>query len=1242
MLYKFKPVTLLALMITILFSAVEVSAQSNPYFLPTIFRKPPNSTAQEKYGNYPVNFFSGVPDISIPLYEINAGDLKLPITLSYHASGNKVNDFASWAGLGWSVSAGGEISRRVMGLPDDVNTTGYLNGTILLAAGNNINDNYDDGRIFMAKAKDRQYDLEPDIFNYSFPGASGKFFFDGRNSNAPAIVPYAPIKITRIGVLNSFIINNEQGDRHFFGTTITSSGTLSYGSISENGKSGWPLEKIISQSSKDTISLGYTAISYNTPAETMETFTIDDNVTVISSTPSCTTYHPSSGSASSSSNSSWVTEQQLSTINFKNGKVVFVKTTADRQDNTALGLKSLQAIEVYGYSMATRQYVLQKKIWFYQSYFYNGVDALSRRLRLDSLAVMDAAGSVMQKYRFGYNTTPLPVYSSKGKDYWGYYNGKNSQSSLIPQTTIDYVTGPGGGAGNPLTVGSTTANGREPDTAYMQACILQRIYHPTGGYTDFTYQTNRYNDGGVKLAGGLRIATIKSYTATGATPVVKTYVYNQSRANFHLGNYSFMTEQTVRHYPGSTCGVQSTERMRRRTFVSTPTTDIEPWDGIPVAYPMVTEYDGDPANNIGKTVYTFRDVTDAGTSASYYGKPVYQSNFFARGQLLSKSLYKNLGGGNYRVVQRETMTYTAFPPTNYAGVGFLVGRQEVNDVPGSYDATFPVNGGTGPDDSGRLKPAFYSVTSDDNYLTSKAVNVFDGLDTTKFTSSATEFKYDNIAHKQVTRTRHTDTKGVTTINVSKYAADYSTRNALLDSMLNRNMQAVAIERWDSVKNAATSVYGVSAGQLNVYSNTIGVNNAVLMSSVKKLAVGAPVNNFTPSAVTAGVITGDSRYVQMVSFNSYDSKNNITKYTPRNSRPVGIIWDYQQALPVAQINNHSIAMYTGFEADGSNTYLTTNGWFYSSNQTVTDVTAPSGARSYKLTAGSITSTVLDNTRNNVVSYWSNGAAATVLYNSAYVSATGVKSVNGWTLYEHYLPASGTASSVTLSGSVSIDELRAYPADAQMTTYTYSPDGLVQIDDAKGMASRFEYDFAQRLRNIKDWEGDIVKNFNYHTYDMVIGNDAMSSTFTRNNCPAGTTPQSTTYAVAANVYYSSTKASANASATYDLNINGQRKANDPAVCGCPVATMSFTLSNTSSVNGWQANFSGTSSFSFSLPTTGNTNVVQVPLGTYTVTINAIGTYVKNFKLGSRNTVNGHSATFTNVNISSGSTDNSLSIF
>jgi len=64
----------------------------------------PEAAALTKMVNCPVNLYTGIPDISIPLYEIKLGELSLPITLQYHAGGFKVNEKSTRVGMGWSLS----------------------------------------------------------------------------------------------------------------------------------------------------------------------------------------------------------------------------------------------------------------------------------------------------------------------------------------------------------------------------------------------------------------------------------------------------------------------------------------------------------------------------------------------------------------------------------------------------------------------------------------------------------------------------------------------------------------------------------------------------------------------------------------------------------------------------------------------------------------------------------------------------------------------------------------------------------------------------------------------------------------------------------------------------------------------------------------------------------------------------------------------------------------------------------
>ena len=75
--------------------------------------KSPTAYSFAKYVDYPVSYYTGVPNISIPLYEISVGGLNIPISLSYHASGITASQEATRVGLGWSLNAGGMISRTV-------------------------------------------------------------------------------------------------------------------------------------------------------------------------------------------------------------------------------------------------------------------------------------------------------------------------------------------------------------------------------------------------------------------------------------------------------------------------------------------------------------------------------------------------------------------------------------------------------------------------------------------------------------------------------------------------------------------------------------------------------------------------------------------------------------------------------------------------------------------------------------------------------------------------------------------------------------------------------------------------------------------------------------------------------------------------------------------------------------------------------------------------------------------------
>ncbi|WP_188938395.1 hypothetical protein, partial [Puia dinghuensis] len=64
-------------------------------------------------------------------------------------------------------------------------------------------------------------------------------------------------------------------------------------------------------------------------------------------------------------------------------------------------------------------------------------------------------------------------------------------------------------------------------------------------------------------------------------------------------------------------------------------------------------------------------------------------------------------------------------------------------------------------------------------------------------------------------------------------------------------------------------------------------------------------------------------------------------------------------------------------------------------------------------------------------------------------------------------------------ITIDELRLYPTTAHMMTYTYSPlIGLTSECSPNNTITYYNYDGLNRLKFIRDMDGNILKTFEYN--------------------------------------------------------------------------------------------------------------------------------------------------------------------
>lgn len=79
----------------------------------------PQAEAFKKYGDFEINYSTGIPDISIPLFEINHRGYKLPITLKYNPQPLRPGYNYDVYGHGWGLSVSSCISRTIEYIPDE-------------------------------------------------------------------------------------------------------------------------------------------------------------------------------------------------------------------------------------------------------------------------------------------------------------------------------------------------------------------------------------------------------------------------------------------------------------------------------------------------------------------------------------------------------------------------------------------------------------------------------------------------------------------------------------------------------------------------------------------------------------------------------------------------------------------------------------------------------------------------------------------------------------------------------------------------------------------------------------------------------------------------------------------------------------------------------------------------------------------------------------------------------------------
>lgn len=416
----------------------------------------PNAAALGKYGEIPVNLFNGLPNIEIPLSQIMVGsEFNIPVNLSYHAAGNRVDDIASYVGLGWALNAGGAITRTVRGLPDENGYVAQGHGKLIPPKPWEMNaDNF---QTFRSSALGI-IDTQPDEFSYNFGSYSGKFVVD--TNGVVQLMPYKNIKVKWDWTTgNSFTITTENGTKYIFKTTDVTWVTSNCGDSYDSYTSAWYLTTIVLPVSKRTINFEYISgsVSINSTSETESRSACYGGDCGVVGCPGVVPVLSTCVTTRS------YTQQQIKKIEYPGGRISF-NYAFTRTD--VAGQYALSDIIVSSNVGGTYTDVNKYKLNY----------VTPDRLKLQSVSTVDMSDNVISAYKLYYEQTPLPAIDAKSKDHWGYYNKANN-NTLIPADKSQGLPG-----GN-----------REPNSQYTKAGILEKIEYPTGGYTTFEFENHTYS-----------------------------------------------------------------------------------------------------------------------------------------------------------------------------------------------------------------------------------------------------------------------------------------------------------------------------------------------------------------------------------------------------------------------------------------------------------------------------------------------------------------------------------------------------------------------------------------------------------------------------------------------------------------------------------------------------------------------------------------------------------------------------
>jgi hypothetical protein len=1158
-----------------------------------IIPQSPEVAGLGKFGDIPVGEYTGTPNISIPIYVVKEGNLQLPISLSYHASGIQVSQEATWVGLGWNLIAGGNIAYVPVGGNDQIINlyTPWKNWAKLfnwvatqgLQITNNKNANkYGEDGIRLCASLTTVADSisntpdevllaalngmgEQDYYSANFLDYSFKFILHPQ-TKLPTFIGKKNKCLIKVSPYKDFIeVKGPDGIRYSFSAYERDCGDRSF--------TNWYLTSITNTNGQQI------RLHYKKVGPIVQLPILSEKVVI----------NPPTSEGGNKRHIDYLISvpyyQYLSSISSSKDSVVFDTESGRLDVSGAPKLSRIRVLDRINNSI--------KKTFGFNYDYFTGVltggnyladdtinttqfntDLLSKRLKLLSLTQYDTIENSGQQYSFAYNDSiSLPYKTSFSKDYWGFYNGEQNASNVMPNKAghtiipailpLYFSKGPDCSYIDTKLCYNIKGACRATSKKYINIGILKSITYPTGGKTVFNFEPHTFGNYrylstddeksaffnvrkyvffnsepkavdsfSVKYKSVLATvnATILAITCNGSSynfdalrnasiiivnkntgKTIKTYqlIAGVDDVNFNTTKNKSWTNDTITLTKGSyiiacSCPVQCTSSYDDILSADISFTDINQnvldsttsiGGGLRIA--EISNYD-EKGTKISSTQYKYEGGTLLAPLSLFQVRnllsPIYTSTGAycyvlspdSKSPAASSLIGTNVGYSNVAKIitgngQNNGFEISRFSNdaalTIYNAAYFI--KSQSNGINGDLLQTTVLN--QNGDTLKKVKYSYSIPNREDSIqiLNTIVVDRLFGYDclnsivvnTNRFNIYAypNESFFSYLSRKEVTD--YFGKKKVKSVTDYSYNLNNYEISQQKDSTSDKQI------RYKDYKYPSDFLYGIYTQMADtsnyMISNTL-VKNEYLndtLSQNKVITSYSTTNGLIlPSALKSQ--TKSNKPETRLTYDRYDTKGNILQVTDAGGIPISYLWGYKQQMPIAEVKNatYSDVACTSFEDDGSS-----SNWTISSASRNTDY-SKTGTKSYNLSSGTISKSGLTTGKTYTLSYWSRSGSVTVS-GASMTTKTG-PTINGWNYYEHTLTT--TSTSISINGSaIIIDELRLYPVEGQMTTYTYDPlIGVSSSTDINNITTYFIYDSFGRLKLVKDQYGKIIKQNQYH--------------------------------------------------------------------------------------------------------------------------------------------------------------------